>query len=68
MFVKKVLKAFAPETRIDLFVNGIWVGEGYNTVGEFMDSELTTWFTVDALKVANNEIVIDIHTEGAEKE
>jgi len=60
MFVKNILKAFDPQTQIEVYLNDMILSE-YGTVEEFMNSGLMTYMEVDSkrpLTVEDGMIVI----------
>lgn len=59
MFVKNILKAFERDVQIEAYLNDILLD--YGTVGEFMDSGLMTYATIDEeylLTIMDNKIII----------
>ena len=64
MFVKNILKAFAPETAILYYINDRLIDD-YMTVESYMESGLTTYDSVDAggLVITENAIEIRQYTK-----
>ncbi len=63
MFVKNILKAFERDTKIEAYIfNGNYFTPlDYGTVGEFMDSELMNYATIDEdslLEIEDDKILI----------
>ena len=61
MFAKKILGAFTRDTKIEAYLNDNLLD--YGTVGEFMDSGLTTYTIIDEdspLEIEDNKILIFI--------
>ena len=64
MFIKNILKAFNRETKIEAYLDGNLLD--YDTVGEFMDSGLMTYASIDInyeinlLTIEDNKIIIYI--------
>lgn len=61
MFIKKILGAFERDVQIEVYLNDILLD--YGTVGEFMDSGLMTYATIDEeypLTIMDNKIIIYI--------
>lgn len=59
MYIKKILGAFERDVQIEAYLNDILLD--YGTVGEFMDSGLTTYATVNEeypLAIMNDKILI----------
>lgn len=59
MFVKKILGAFERDTKIEIYLDDNLLD--YGTVGEFMDSGLMTYATIDGdslLTIEDNKIII----------
>lgn len=64
MFVKNILKAFKDDTKIEYHINDKAI-DGYNTVGEYMNSGLTTYDDIAAgqLEIKDDKIIIRLTTE-----
>ena len=65
MFVKNILKAFERDTKIEVYAFDehlkVFTPLDYGTVGEFMDSGLMTYTTIDEdnlLEIEDNKILI----------
>ena len=65
MFVKNILKAFERDTKIEVYTFDerlkVYTPLDYKTVGEFMDSGLMTYATIDEdnlLEIEDDRIVI----------
>ena len=65
MFVKNILKAFERDTKIEVYTFDkrlkVYIPLDYKTVGEFMDSGLMTYATIDEdnlLEIEDDRIVI----------
>jgi hypothetical protein len=59
MFVKNILKAFTPDTQIEVYLDDNLLD--YGTVEEFMNSGLMTYATIDEdslLEIEDNKIII----------
>ena len=59
MFIKKILGAFERDTKIEVYLDDNLLD--YGTVGEFMDSGLMTYATIDEdslLEIEDNKIII----------
>lgn len=67
MFVKNILKAFERDTKIEAYIFDehleVFTPLDYGTVGEFMDSGLMTYATIDEdslLEIEDDKILIFI--------
>jgi len=60
-FVKNILKAFNVNTKIKYYINGKLI-EDYKTVGDYMNSGLTTYDSIQAgdLTITANTIIINV--------
>ena len=65
MFIKNILKAFERDTKIEVYTFDerlkVYTPLDYRTVGEFMDSGLMTYATIDEdnlLEIEDDRIVI----------
>ena len=64
MFIKNILKAFNRDTKIEAYLDNNLLD--YGTVGEFMDSGLMTYSSIDInyeenlLTIEDNKIIIYI--------
>lgn len=61
MYIKNILKAFAPETKIEAYLGDMLLD--YGTVKEFMNSGLMTYMEVDEenlFYIEDNKIIIYI--------
>ena len=59
-FVKNILKGFKADTAIEYYINGKLMD--YKTVGEYMNSGLTTYDSIEAgaLEIAADKIIIRV--------